>query len=163
MTFAPQSSFGNTYLAPVYRNYELDDASLRSALARDYLSIASAVNFKTNGIFETIETQTGEQFFSITDIQSRKRYVFRKCFIVPAIASGATWTIPHGITVLQQFVHIYGVCSTDIVDYRSLPYASVTANANIELTITPTDVVINNGAASPNITEGVVILEYVKQ
>lgn len=162
MTFAPNATFGNAYL-PTYRNYELDEQSLKMALARDYITIAYCVNAKTNGIFEVTETQNGEQFFSLTSDLSKKRYVFRKCFTIPVIAAGATGTIVHGITGFKLFSRIYGVCSTALDDFRPIPYASVTANANIEINVTQTSIVINNGAASPNITGGTVILEYFKQ
>lgn len=162
MTFAPNSTFGNSYV-PVYRNYELDDTSLKMALARDYITLAYAVNYKTNGIFETVETQNGEQFFSLDTNQQKKRYAFRKCFTIPTIASGATATIAHDITNIQLFTSVYAVCGTDTPDFRPIPYASVTANANIEISVDYSVITISNGAASPNITGGTVILEYLKQ
>lgn len=162
MTFAPNNALGNTYL-PTYRNYQLEPDILNQALSRDYVSIAYAVNTKTNGVFETVETQNGEQFYSLTADLSKKRYVFRKCFTLGAVATGTTATVAHGITNAQQYTCIYGVCFTDVNDSRPLPYASVTANANIEINVTSTSIVINNGAASPNIVSGVVILEYIKQ
>lgn len=162
MTFAPNSTFGNSYV-PVYRNYELDDAALKMALARDYITLAYAVNWKVNGVFETVETQNGKQFFSLDTNQQKKRYAFQKCFTIPAIAAGASATITHGIRNIQTFTSVYAVCSTDIPDFRPIPYASVIANANIEINVDYSVITISNGAASPNITSGTVVLEYIKQ
>lgn len=163
MTFAPGSSFGNSYL-PTYRNYQLEADALSQALSRDYITIAYAVNTKTNGIFETVETQNGQQYYSLTTDQAKKRYVFRKCFIIPAIAAGSPpYTVAHGIANVQQYTDYYGVCLTDVPDSRSLPYPSVTANANIEFKVDDTNITIINGAASPNIVSGSVTLEYLKQ
>lgn len=162
MTNAPTSGFGNTYVATM-RNYELEEDQLRLVLSRDYTSMAYAVNNKTNGIFETVETQDGEQFFGSSDNQQKKRYVFRMCFSVPAIAKNTSGVITHGIAGLTQFTRIYGTCITDAPDFRPIPHASVTVNANIEVIISSTTITINNGAASPNITSGIVVLEYLKQ
>ena len=116
---------------------------------------------------EALNSLDGElagQYYSLTTDQAKKRYVFRKCFIIPAIAAGSPpYTVAHGIANVQQYTDYYGVCLTDVPDSRSLPYPSVTANANIEFKVDDTNITIINGAASPNIVSGSVTLEYLKQ
>lgn len=160
MTFSPPGSYGNVYL-PTYKNYEIEDVALKEALARDYVKIAYAVNTRTNGIFEKVRTQSGEQYFA-TDGSQNKRYVFRQCYTIDeTIAPGSSLTIAHNITNIDSFVHTYGNCKTDVPDFRSLGHASVTANANIELIVDYTNITINNGAGGPSIVSGTIVLEYL--
>lgn len=166
MTFGPVDTLGNTFIATT-RSYDLDDAELRRALTRDYTSVAYAVNFKTNGIFETVETQDGEQFFGNVTDQRKKRFVFRKCFTVPAIAAGAApVSITTGVTGITEFTHIYGTVITDFPDKRPLPYvsiANVTEQISLRVDDTTNSIVIEVGATSPNLLSGIVVLEYLKQ
>lgn len=160
MTFSPEGSYGNVYL-PTYKNYTLEQGALQDALARDYVKIAYAVNTRTNGIFETVRTQCGDQYPD-PDTNQDKLFVFRQLYTIDeTIAAGASLTIEHGITNLIQFVRIYGSCITSVPDFRPLPHPSVTANANIEIIPDYTNITINNGAGGPDITSGTIVLEYL--
>jgi hypothetical protein len=161
-TFGPVDTFGNTYV-PQFTDYQLDEEALKTALSRRDTQLAIALNYKANGVFETVETQTGEQFFGSTTNQQKKRYSFRKVFSFGAIAAPGTLAIAHGITGITQCTHIYGTCITAIPDFRPIPHASVTANANIEVIVSATTITINNGAGGPAITSGLIVLEYLKQ
>lgn len=163
-SFDPVGGFSQSFL-PTYRNFDVDEGQLRLLLTSNHTSIANAVNVKTNGIFELVETLTAEQFFGTGTDTQKKRYPFRKVFSFGAIAAGASLTPPilHGITGITLFTRIYGTCITDQPDYRPIPHASVTANANIEVTVNATNININNGAGGPNITSGIIVLEYLKQ
>lgn len=164
MTFAPPNTYGNTYL-PVYRNYEIEPKDMPRQLANDYFSIAYSLNAKTNGVFEQIETQNGEQFFTQEDNQARKRYVFRKCFAFGAIASGASLSISYEINPLQEFTRIYGTCITDAPDKRPLPFVSatlVTDQIQVLADDTSEAIIITVGATSPNVVSGIVVVEYTK-
>jgi hypothetical protein len=78
-TFQPSNAYGNTYI-PQFTNYDLEEDELKTALSRRDTQIVNALNLKTNGVFETVETQTGEQFFGNTSTQQKKRFSFRKVF-----------------------------------------------------------------------------------
>lgn len=164
---AQDSSIGNTYV-PQYINYQLDEEELRLQLTRRDTQISASLNFKENGIVETVETQNGQQWFQSTGTQQRKRFAFRKAFSFGAIPAGGSITVAHGITGLTAtaiFVHIYGGVLTATPDYRPLPHASILANANIEVIVTATTYTINNGtggAGNPAIVSGVLVLEYLK-
>lgn len=161
MTFSPPNTFGNTYL-PTSRDFQQDDQNLRLLLSRSYTDVANSVNLKVNGVFETVETQNSEQFFGTPNNQNKKRYAFRKAFTFGAIIAGATTTIAHAITGVTSYTNIYGTAITS-TDNRPIPHASVTANANIEVIVDSTTITINNGAGGPDITSGIIILEYLKQ
>ncbi len=135
---------------------------LEPELVKSYIDIAQAVNLRTIGIFEKIQIVTGERWFSAsTTDASKKRQTYRQIYTFGTIAAGATLPIAHGITGITQFTRIYATCVTDAPDYRPIPYASVTANENIEMNVTSTNIVIKNGSSSPNITNGIVVLEYL--
>lgn len=163
MTFAPSSTFGNTYLTTT-RDFDQDDVNLRILLNQMYVEIANALNLKSNGIFEIVETQTGEQFFGSSTDQQKKRFSFRKVFSFGAVAASGTETIAHNINNLSFFTHIYGTCVTDVIDYRPIPYAAITAVTDqIEVKVDSTNIIIDNGSTAPNITSGIIVLEYIKQ
>jgi hypothetical protein len=139
-----------------------DDDEFRVKFQAAYTQIANAVNSRGISLFDLIESQTGEQWF-IVDNTQKKRQTFRKVFNIGAIATGATLNTAHGLTNITAFTNIYGTCVTDVVDYRPLPYVSATAvNTQIQISVTSTNIVIVSGAAAPNITSAIVILEYLK-
>lgn len=158
MTFAPSDTFGNTYV-PQYVDYTISPEEVPSLLTRRDTQLALALNFKTNGIFETTETQNGDQYFGVAPEQRKKRFAFRKVFSIDPTAL----TFDHGITGATQFTHIYGVINT-ASDSRPLPYVDVVNVTNqTALRVTATQVIITNGATATAITGGIVVLEYLKQ
>lgn len=159
MTFNPINS--QAVFIATSRNFNVEEEDLPVILSQYYREIAYAVNVKEIASYDTAELLNGQQYFDPNNAQ-KKRYVYRKVFSVGAVAAGATLNTNHSITSITAFTRIYGTCITDVVDFRPLPYASVTANANIELRASATQFTIINGAASPNITSAFVILEYLK-
>lgn len=159
-TFSPANS--NAVFLPTTIQYPKNPDELISRLNKAYEDTATRLNIKQIGVFDLQEFLTGEQWFTAGNPQV-KRQTFRITFDLGAIAAGATLTTAHGLTGITAFTHIYGTCITDVVDYRPIPYASVTAvNQQIELKITATNIIIINGAAAPNITSAIVVLEYLK-
>ena len=142
-----------------------DDEQLRIKLTDVYQRTASAMNVREISIYDLQELQNGQQFFDPSDDQAT-RPVLRKVFELGAKVAGGTYTIATGITRLSVFTRIYGSCITEIVDYRPLPYVD-TANVTnqVSITIIPagasSDLVVQVGATSPNITSGIVVLEYI--
>ena len=159
---APANTVGNTYV-PQYINYQLEEDQLKTQLTRRDTQMAIALNFKTNGIFETTETQNGEQWFGPPGDQRKKRFAFRMVFSFGAIAPGATLVIAHGLTGVTMFTSIKGTAIT-ANDKRPIPYASATLVTNqIEINVASTQINVINGATAPAITSGTVVLEYLKQ
>lgn len=159
MTFAPSNSLSP--FLPTSQVFPEDTSQRLIVLTDNYTSIVQSINQREIGTFETVEQLNGQQFFNSTSPQ-KKRFAYRKVFSIGAIAAGATSNTAHNLTGVTAYTHIYGVAAT-ASDSRPIPYASATAvNTQIQLTVTSTNIVIVNGAASPAITSAMVILEYLK-
>lgn len=145
------------------QKFPTDDPSvLQPTLTKSYNEIAQAVNLRTIGIFEQLQIVTGERWFASSATNANlKRQTYRQVYTFGTIAAGTSLSIAHNITGITQFTRIYGTCITDQSDYRPIPYASVTANSNIELRVTSTQIIISNGAGGPNIVSGIIVLEYL--
>jgi len=160
MTFDPANSLGPFLQTSIYFPDEFDE--FRVTFLQLYRNIANVTNTREVGIYDQVEFQTGEQWFNPANTQF-KRMTFRQVFPIGAIAAGATSTTAHGITGITAFTHIYGTAITATPDFRPIPYSSVTAvNQQIELRVTAANIIISNGAAAPNITSAIVVLEYLK-
>lgn len=141
------------------RSFPEEIHQLSVEVDRSYVDIANAVNFRTIGIFASSSPSiTGNSYFFS---KNQRQQSLRQIYPFGAIAAGATLNIPYSTKGLNQFATIYGTCITAVPDYRPLPYASVTANANIELKVTSTNIVITLGAASPNVTSGLIVIEWI--
>lgn len=160
MTFQPANS--NAVFLPTTIQYPKDPQELINRLNKAYEDTATRLNVKQIGIFDLVEFLTGEQWYTVGNPQV-KRQAFRKAFQIGAIASGVTLNTAHGLTGVTAYTHIYGTAITDFPDNRPIPYSSVTAvNQQIEIRIDATNIIISNGAAAPNITSAIAILEYLK-
>lgn len=129
---------------------------------RAYTDTANALNNRTIGIYpKNKPAVTGNTFF----LTVGKQQSLRQVYTFGAIAKGTSINIPYTIGEFDQFVQIYGTCKTDQPDSRPIPYASVAANANIDLRIdTPNNrIVISVGAASPNLTSGIIVIEWLSE
>lgn len=157
------TSLNNTgaYVQP-FRNFDVDEQQLRIALIDQHSKTANAINLKDTAIYQTIEIVNNQTFFNVNNPQ-QPRIAYRKCFILPSIATNASTTINHGITGFTTFTRIYGTCSTDAPDFRPIPYAATTSTNNIEINVTATQIYVANGSTSPNIVDGIIVLEYLKQ
>jgi|WetSurMetagenome_2_1015567.scaffolds.fasta_scaffold111723_2 hypothetical protein len=139
-----------------------EPGELNIKLTNLHTSIANAVNVREICLYQDgQEVLTGQQF-SVPGDNNAKKVPYRKAFYFGAIASGATLNITHGIPTIVECTAFKGACVTDVVDYRPLPCVSaVAANAQISVRILGANVEIVNGAASPNITSGKIIVEYL--
>ena len=145
-----------------------DPSQLLIKLTSMHTDVANAVNIREIALYQQDqEIVTGQQF-SVIGSNRQKNLAFRKVYYFGAIAAGATLNIPHNITNLVQCTNIYGTCITDIVDYRPIPYSSTAAvNQQISIRVFPSIPAVNafieiiNGAGAPNITSGIVVLEYL--
>jgi hypothetical protein len=138
-----------------------DDSQLLIKHTDVYTNISNAVNVREIGLYSTQELITGQQFPDITNSGSSK-FTYRKIIYLPAIATGGTYTVAHGITNLVQFTSMYGTCVTELVDYRPIPFADeATVTNQIALTCDAVNLNIYNGSTAPDITSGIVVLEYL--
>lgn len=159
------TSINMPYL-PTSRQFDSDQEQLQVTLTKMYNEMSTAVNARTIGIFNTVQVVTGDRYYPIinNDIHTpvNQRQSYRKLFILPATAAGATTTIPHGITGITEGAAWYGNATTAVPDFRPIPYADAALVTNqISLTITATNIIVVNGSTAPNITGGNIILEFL--
>jgi hypothetical protein len=155
MTFGPSNT--NAVYLPTTQYFPEDEKRFKEVLTLVYSDIARRLNDKQIGIFDLVEFLTGEQWFTAGNPQI-KRQTFRKVFQF----SDANLNFAHGITGITLCTHIYGG-ATDGTNFFPIPYVSATALANqIQIDVTPTNIVVTKGGGAPAITNGVIVLEYLK-
>lgn len=164
MTFKPSNSSGS--FLPTSEVFPADQSQLLIKMTTNYTDIAQAVNIREIALYQNGQAVLTGQQFSVPGTNNEKKYTFRQTYYFGAIATGATLLIAHNIDVsatgLRQFTAMYGTCVTDIVDYRPIPWSSTAAvNQQISLRVAGANIEIINGAGSPNITSGIVVLEYL--
>lgn len=161
----PQSA-QSSLLLPTYQTFSKENDQFLIQITKVYNDFATAINQRQTGTFNLSETIAGENFFNTTvsnTAPANPRPAYRKVFNIGAIAAGATSTTAHNIVGATFYTHIYATAVTNVPDNRPIPYSSVTAvNQQIEIKVTATNIVIINGAAAPNITSAIVVLEYLK-
>lgn len=154
------------------REYPEEIHQLCVEVNKTYVDIANAVNVRTIGLFPTNRpAQTGDTwYFSNTTAQPLQKQILgqqtiRQVYPFGAIASGATLNIPYTITGFNRLIRLFGAVVTDQPDERPIPFASVTANANIETILdTPnSQITISVGAGSPNVVSGFIVFEWLSQ
>lgn len=139
-----------------------DPGQLLVKLTSMHTDVANAINTREISIYQEGQAIPTGQQFSVPGSNQQKKTTLRQTYYFGAILAGATLTLAHGITGLVQLTHTYGTCVTALVDYRPIPYSSTVAlNQQISLRVTATDIEIINGAGAPNITSGIVVLEYL--
>lgn len=160
MTYSPSNSLAPFLQTSVF--FPEDFEEFRVKFLALYRDISNNVNVRQIGVFDLEEFLTGERWFTSGDPQ-KKRQTFRKVFELPAIAAGVFYTVAHGITGITAFTHIYGTVVTNAPDFRPIPYADITSPLNqIALKVDSTIITVAVGATSPNVTSGIVVLEYLK-
>jgi hypothetical protein len=162
------SYVSTTNVWDVARLYEVEVGSpeFKELLVRLYQNvnnIAIALNTKSTGYYLNEEFVSGKLFFNPTSNDPLKlRPGFLKAVNTGALGAGVT-AINHGIAITNTFkwMFIYGAATNTgtLVGYP-LPFAGATGN-NIEVTVTATQVVINNNSGV-TFTDSQVTLEYVK-
>lgn len=162
MTVGSGPANSNAAFIPINETFSQQDDQFLIQLTNRDRDIARYINIREIAIYDLVEILTGEQWFLPGNAQS-KRDAYRQVYQLPATAAGATTTIPHGISTITTFTHIYGSAVTATPDFRPIPYANATAvNQQIEIKCDNTNIYVINGAGAPNISSGVVVLEYLK-
>lgn len=128
--------------------------------------IANATNSKESGLYIPLETATFISYFTPTNTQ-KFRNVYRKLFDMVSlnggnIGAGATASFAHGITGIVACTRIYGTATTTDapVRYIPLPYVSQVETEEIQIYLTPTNVVLVNGSST--LTQAYITAEFLK-
>lgn len=146
---------------------EVDSPEFKELLVRLYQNvnnIAITLNTKATGYYINEEFVSGKLFYNPTNFNDplQLRPGFLKSINTGALGAGVT-AINHGIAVTAtfQWMFIYGVATNTgtLVGYP-LPFAGAAGN-NIEVSVTSTQVLINNNSGVV-FTDSQVTLEYCK-
>ncbi len=156
MSFAPANS--STAYIPTYLDLQCNDEQLRIILTAYLTDLAYGINLREIAQYEQVELLNGQQFFNPTSTRT-KRYGFRKVFPF----SDANLVFNHDITGATIYTSISGTAITAGGNFIPIPYVSATlVTDQIQIDVTPTQVVVTKGATSPVLTNGLIILEYLK-
>lgn len=157
----PNNILPTTYIIP-------EEEGEKNLKLRDYFnSIASAVNTKDSGIYDAVDTITGQQFLPLfsTDTASNATYrtVFRKVIDFGALPDTTTKSVAHGITFGSTFsiTKLYGAATDPSTSYIPLPYASSTSANNIELNADGTNINIITGSDRTGYTRTFIVIEWI--
>lgn len=144
----------------VQRNFPEEGQPLSVELNRSYTDIANAVNNRSIGIFGVkFPIVTGDQWF--LNGEAQKQQSLRQVYTFTAagnIAHGLTWA-----AVSQILPNSYG-SFTDGTNWYGVIYAGSATIANqTTFYVTPTNIVVQQGAGAPAITSGTIVLEWLSQ
>lgn len=153
---------------------EVTSPEFKELLVRLYQNLNNmslVLNLKDSAYYVNTEFVNGQSYFpnpsynSSTATAPSMRQVYRLVINFGALPASTTKSVAHGLTPSAgwTFTRIYGSSSdtTDLL-YVPLPYASSTANKNIELNVDATNVNIITGIDWSAYTKTYVILEYMK-
>lgn len=167
MSFSSDSALLVNQL-PISVEFPREEDKFYETLTLLYKRIANSVNNKEGGLFSLQELYNSQLYFTLGQ-PNNFRNVFRKVFDMVSlnggnIAAGATVSAAHNISGLVAPTHIYGAATNSdaTVRYMPLPYVSSTATRCIEIYLTPTNVVLINGATQTALTQAYIVAEYVK-
>lgn len=130
--------------------------------------IATATNTKDSGIYDAVETITGQSFlptFSTqTGANATYRTVFRKVVDFGSLPNTGTKSVAHGIVFGSTYsvTKIYGASTNPSTSFIPLPYASPTLANNISLNLDGTNVNVTTGSNRTAYTRTFIIIEYIK-
>jgi len=139
------------------RSFPQEAQPLAVEVNKSYVDIASAVNNRTISTFPTnIAAITGESWFVN---QNQRQQTFRQVY---QFAGAGNVSHNLNLSALSGFTRIYGTF-TNGTNWYPLPYVDVAAaNNQVNVLITPTNIVIAaGGGAPPAITSGFVVIEFL--
>lgn len=140
------------------RTFPTEPQALSVELSKSYIDIANEVNARISGIFGVgAMIITSEQWFLRGE--SGRQFTLRQVYIFSAVGS-----IPHGINTknITGFTRIFG-SFTDGTNFYPLPYVSTVASNQVQVVITPTNIVITAGGGAPAVVSGQIVLEWISE
>jgi hypothetical protein len=155
-----------TNALPISVDFPRDQQDFINTISLLYKRIANAVNAKESALYLLEELATFKLYFTSND-PLIFRNVYRKTFDMVNlnggnIGAGATVSVAHGINGIVACTLIFGTATTSDVPVRyvPLPYVSQIIAENIQIYLTPTNVVLVNGNSI--LTQAYITAEYVK-
>ncbi len=156
----PNNILPQTYIIP-------EEEEQKDLKLRQYLNdIATATNSKDSGIYDGVETVTGQQFLPTFSTQTSSsatyRGVLRKVIDFGALPNG-TKSVAHGITFTsdQSVTKLYAAATIPGTSWIPIPFASPTLNLNISLEMDATNIIITTGINRTAYTRSFVVIEWI--
>jgi hypothetical protein len=165
---------------PISLEFSKDSERFHEALNAYVRRVANVMNTKEGGLYSLAEQYSFSQYYISIDPTSNNpifKNVYRTTYDMVAlnggsIAAGTTFSTPHNIplptpTSLLNGTRIFGSATNSDLGMNGpqrlpLPYASNTANNNIEIYFDNVNVTIIVGAAQSALTYCTIVLEYTK-
>lgn len=156
----------NTFLPQDYI-FPTSESDFKEKL-RYYLNEMSfAVNTKDSGVYDAVETVTGQKFLPTFSTESSSstnyRSVLRKVVDFGSLPNAGTKSVAHGITLgsTLSVTQLYAAATNPSTSWIPIPYASPTAANNIELNVDSTNINIITGSNRTAYTRCFVVIEYI--
>jgi hypothetical protein len=130
--------------------------------------IAAATNSKDSGLYNNLDTISGQQFLPIFNANGNTnleyRDVIRKVIDFGALPNAGAKSVAHGINVANtnfSVTRVYAAATQPGNSWIPIPFASPTLNLNISLELTATNITITTGINRTAYTRCFVIVEYI--
>lgn len=127
-----------------------------------------AINGKDTGIYDVLETVTGQTFPPVAG-RTGQRAGYRICFFdfgaLPNSPVTGPKTLAHGLTLNTALMvtNLWGMAADPVTNtYLKLPYASPVLANNIELNVTGANIVVTTGSDRTAFTKTYIFIEYLK-
>jgi len=129
--------------------------------------IATNVNLKDTGYYQTTEFLNGQQYFpdpNLTELNANPEPIYRNVYRIVinfgALPNSATKSVAHGLTVDKNFIwtRIYGG-ATNPIGLLGAPLP----NSDIKLSVDTINVNVTTAADYSAYTTTYIVLEYLKQ
>lgn len=144
---------------PISIDLPEDQKQLRETLTDSYKRTVDAMNYKIGGLFSLQEVADFERWFTVGK-PGNTRNGYRKTFELET----GNLTFSHGIQQLKVVTDYRAVVFTDDGFWKKVPYADVNnVDRQISMRVSETEVIIEAGANAGTITDGIVVIEYLKQ
>lgn len=130
----------------------------------------SAINLKESGLYDEIETLSGQIYFPVnvdssTQREPIKRTVQRKTINFGALPNTATKSVAHGISLQDNAIGIRIIgCATRPgpgISMIPIPFASPTLANNISVDVDGTNVNVTTGSDRTAYTICYIVIEYL--
>lgn len=172
MSSPSDNQFFEAYL-PVYDVVPDKWEDARPFMVEQFKKISTAVNIREIGWFIDEEVLSGKAFIpGLNNVlggatSQQFRQVFRKVVDFGTLPNAGTKSVPHGITVDNNFTLTFlGAYATDPISLTSfpIPYCDPLALASgVALTLSATTVNITTGIDRTNFTRCFITIEYMQE
>jgi len=143
-----------------------DVTFLVNVLSKMYFDIATAVNYRTIGVYDRFEAITGNSYYN--DVHTNKRrQSYRQIYTLTALPDNDTTPIPLGFTVdaNTQFVQLYAIATSFSTNFTvTIPFVNLitpTDGISIEIDRTNNNIQIKTTTANWVTYSAFIVVEYI--